>query len=1480
MFCQECGQKLPEGAKHCPYCGAMVEAAPPPEPEESSLKREEESVPEEVFSPEVEDLEEETPPPRKPTQKPKPQPPAPEKAGKHGKAGLYALIGLAAVLVLVVVFIKGAFGGGNEIAVMDCVKVTISGVDTKGTAYFDLDIQPILDAVAKKSPLTERMREDIYERTSDLYKDIAISPISELSNGDKVKVSSNVDPKLLNDYKVKLKNGDKTIKVENLVKVQDVKVKDYMTVRFSGFDGSGSVYMDQDYDALKEAVAALIRKADSSEEAETYIEQTLSSVLYQISCIYDGENDLKNGDEVTYQFSGPEYIEKYGIHFVYEEGSAKAEGLLPVETISLPEYLTLTASGINGSAYVTVSMDEEKLTSYLKEIFEKEQRGAYGAAGETFDAAAEAEVAAGNVKSAWKDQFDTSVNPEEAVSNGDQVTVTVTPYSGEEQVTMRGNGLILTGGTKSDTVEGLGDYHLGIASTEDAEVRKLLAPYEGEMENTFENKKEEITDQVSDTGWIAWDQVTDGKVTPVLEQLQLVTWDGDENYSAGNLLTAIYHMTLPVRQFNRSMTTLDLYYGMSFDSVIKQADGTLGMDYDPSTRFFIGKEDLDSWLTDNKSYMLANGKNAAEEDVTADLSKAPETEAGTETETEGSTEAAEVISVEAPQAGVLPDAAANQAAAMITYEGHIYARYDLPLNYTQAEKFCEQAGGHLATITSWQESRVVRSILEDAAYSEYWLGASDEEWEGGWKWLTGEAFDWTNWNDSQPDNYDGNEDFLTIYSYYGSWNDRPADEEDIGFILEIEPATEGTPSGEYDLLADLTAASGTNFDIWNELEDPYGNRHFGSPVLDASENGQVKYELGGKYSLFTANLSTWNDAESDASFELAIWGDGKLLYSRYNYRKTDAPEMIALNVTGVDKLSIQAANRGAYSNGFLCLNEAKCWKNTAAELPAETVDQLSDLVLIDSYEYGNYSTYGMNTDVYGNVHEDWYDFAEEDEARAVFRLGGKYTSFEGMVLTGIGDYDIIDSANLEISLDGTVVYSVKDLTLYQGGQSFSLDVTGKEILEIRGSEAAYLADSRLIRPAEAVSAEKERYTFPELPEAVASRAVGSRIYKNKKYYRFDQGLTWSQADAFCKAAGGTLAMPKTEAENSAVYDLIDHGNSSYYWLGGSKSGNNWIWNDGEPITDGYWGSSQPDNYEENENLLCMYSYDDSWNDISDQNLGFVLELTAAEAVDENTVLLTGMEWQESSYAESVKAYNGDEIYLSSVKFYASENGYLRTDLNGAYQTLSGIVDVSSDASINGDFYFAVFGDGKLLYERNSFSKKDPQEVFSVDVSGVKQLCVKTANHGTYDSGYLYLIEPELTKAETPASSGIARISDLVLVDGVGESSISRLFVDSYGELHDGCLKLSSGENAKVTYNTGGSYTSFTGKLAAGEDTSYEGSISLKIYGDGNQLYEVTDFGKLSGTQSFEVDITGCQVLEIETTGASGSAVYLVDEQLK
>lgn len=1482
MFCQECGQKLADGTKFCPYCGAKIQAAPPLVEETTEQEETVEVRPE---------PEEEAPPPKNPAPKPRPKTaptpeaprpapePAPKPAGKGGKTGLYAIVGLVAVIVLAVVLIKGVFGGGTTVSVMDCVNVTISGVDGNGRAYFDFDIQPIFDAVSQKMTLTERMREEIQDLTDDIYKDIVLSDDSNLSNGDKIKVSSSVDKDLLKAYKVKLKNGDKTIKVEDLVKVQEVNVKDYVQVEFSGFDGFGAVYLNQDYDGLISATAELIRKADNSEEAEEYISDSLPSVIYNMSWIYEGEDYQKNGNEVTYHCSGPDYIEKYGIHFIYEDVTATVDGLIPVETLSLADYMKLSCEGINGSAYARAELDEEKLLDYLTELFEKEQRGAYGAAGENFDAATEAESAVNSIKNTWREQFVTMADPSENLSNGDEVTVTLTPsYTDNNEVNMVGAGFTLIGGSGTFTVDSLGDYHLGITSTEDEELKAFLAPYETSIEAAFDEKKDWINQDASQYGWVAWDQVPDGKVTPVLEKVDTVTWDEGDYYDAGNMMLAVYHMSLPVRQFDRSMTTLDIYYGMKFNNVVKTDDGKLNYDYDPDTSFLVGDEKLNSWLSDHKNNVMENGTNVQEEEAVSDLTSVQETEGETE---ENTTEAAvEAISVETPQAGTIAEGAANQAAATVVYEGHTYARFDIALNYSQAEKFCEQAGGHLATLTSWRENLAVQSILDDASYDEYWLGASDEEWEGSWKWTTGEAFDWTNWDDSQPDNYNGDEDFLTIYSYYGSWNDRSTDEEDIGFVLEIDPVSEGSPSGEYDLLSDLVASGSHNCDIWKQLEDPYGNKHFASVVLDASENGWVKYELDGNYNLFTATLSTCTDAESDASFEIAIWGDGKLLYSRYNYQKTDAPETIALNTTGISKLSIKMANRGGYNNGFLGLNEAKLWKNGTAETLPVLVDELGDLTLIDSEEYGDYSEGEMYTDVYGNVHENWYDFEEEDlGARAVYWLGGKYTTFEGTVLTGTGSYD---TGTLKIFADGTEVYSISELDVYQGGQNFSLDVTGKETLEIDGYGVVYVADTRLVRAeSETLAPVTDRYTFPELPEAVEERAIDYRIYKNKKYYRFDQGLTWSQADAFCKAAGGTLAMPKNAAENSAIFDLIDDGNYEYYWLGGYKAGTIWKWNDGETINaDGFWGSSQPDNYEENENYLCMYSYDDSWNDLSDQNEGFVLELTAAEPVDDTAVMLTSLEWQENYSSEIVNGYDGANLYPNSVKLRASENAYFRVALNGAYQTLSGILDPDGGSSVNADFSLAIFGDGKLLYKKEHFTRKDPREVFSVDVSGVKTLTVETDNPGSYDGGYVYLMDPELTRAEASASSGIAKLSEQVLVDGIGETYIAGLFRDSYGELHDGCLKLAAGDGAKVTYNVGGAYTTLSGSIAAGDKTSYEGGISVKIYGDGNQLYEISDFGKMTGTQSFEVDITGCQVVAIEASGDYDSCVYVTDDQLK
>ena len=65
-------------------------------------------------------------------------------------------------------------------------------------------------------------------------------------------------------------------------------------------------------------------------------------------------------------------------------------------------------------------------------------------------------------------------------------------------------------------------------------------------------------------------------------------------------------------------------------------------------------------------------------------------------------------------------------------------------NWTEAEKFCKSEEGHLASVTSQQ---VQNFILEEAGKkkTEVWIGATDQESEGNWKWSDYSPFDFEDW---------------------------------------------------------------------------------------------------------------------------------------------------------------------------------------------------------------------------------------------------------------------------------------------------------------------------------------------------------------------------------------------------------------------------------------------------------------------------------------------------------------------------------------------------------------------------------------------------------------------------------------------------------------------------------------------------------------------------------------------------------------
>ena len=93
-------------------------------------------------------------------------------------------------------------------------------------------------------------------------------------------------------------------------------------------------------------------------------------------------------------------------------------------------------------------------------------------------------------------------------------------------------------------------------------------------------------------------------------------------------------------------------------------------------------------------------------------------------------------------------------------------------NYSwEAAKLDAQSrGGHLASIPNQEK---LNFILANFSYDTVWIGGfqpdGSPEPAGGWTWITGEPWDFTNWSSSEPNNV-GNEMYLEMFSN-GKWND-------------------------------------------------------------------------------------------------------------------------------------------------------------------------------------------------------------------------------------------------------------------------------------------------------------------------------------------------------------------------------------------------------------------------------------------------------------------------------------------------------------------------------------------------------------------------------------------------------------------------------------------------------------------------------------------------------------------------------------
>ncbi len=145
-------------------------------------------------------------------------------------------------------------------------------------------------------------------------------------------------------------------------------------------------------------------------------------------------------------------------------------------------------------------------------------------------------------------------------------------------------------------------------------------------------------------------------------------------------------------------------------------------------------------------------------------------------------------------------------------------------DWDTASALAASAGGHLATITSGAENLFITSLVEsdpDTIVLDLWIGGlqpvGSAEPAGGWSWMTGEPFNFSNWAPGTPDDFGVGEDRIDIVrANYGLnangvfWDDVHSSSGIAGYVVEFE----ATPVPEPTECAGLASLALIGFWAW------------------------------------------------------------------------------------------------------------------------------------------------------------------------------------------------------------------------------------------------------------------------------------------------------------------------------------------------------------------------------------------------------------------------------------------------------------------------------------------------------------------------------------------------------------------------------------------------------------------------------------------------------------------------------------------
>ncbi|KAF4103302.1 hepatic lectin [Onychostoma macrolepis] len=129
-------------------------------------------------------------------------------------------------------------------------------------------------------------------------------------------------------------------------------------------------------------------------------------------------------------------------------------------------------------------------------------------------------------------------------------------------------------------------------------------------------------------------------------------------------------------------------------------------------------------------------------------------------------------------------------------EGRCYFFSEDKLDWQHSKESCASMGGHLTILHSHQQHHTLESVARNRGGFDYhyWIGLSDIETEGVWKWVDNTVVNTTFWSewDKEPNNHQSGgihgEDCAVLDSHSKTWFDVPCDFS-YKRICEMDPIT-------------------------------------------------------------------------------------------------------------------------------------------------------------------------------------------------------------------------------------------------------------------------------------------------------------------------------------------------------------------------------------------------------------------------------------------------------------------------------------------------------------------------------------------------------------------------------------------------------------------------------------------------------------------------------------------------------------------